>query len=166
MLEAWLNFGIIIFVQFLFFITQAFYMKKLSEVLGILRQGALVGIIMGILFDLILGKFFGLHSYTLGFGVFFLIINSILSYGLFASSVLLMRHFRLQHLLFCIIILVAFYEITNHFFRVWTWEFVLPRFEFFAVLLIGYFLGTIFVAINSQVFFKHRFLFIDNLLKK
>ncbi|MFA5877555.1 MAG: hypothetical protein WC880_04315 [Candidatus Paceibacterota bacterium] len=166
MLEAWLNFTIVVFMQLLLFIIHAYYAKKLSDVPRILLWGALIGIVIGMLFDLVLGKFFGLHSYTLGFGLFFLSLNVALSYGLFAANILLMQYVRLPYFFLSIIIVMAVYEITNHFFRVWAWNFVLPRFEFLMVLLAGYFGGAILVAIISHVFLGHRFFFISNLLKK
>ncbi len=126
---------------------------------------------MGLLYDLVLGKFFGLASYALGFGVFFLIINGALSYGLFAASTLLMQRARLQYFFPWIIALIAVYEITNHFFPVWTWKFAylpvyFPFIEFLSILLFGYFGGAMFVAVLSHAFFGRRFFFIDNLLKE
>ena len=171
MLEAWLNFAVVIFAQFLFFIAQAYYTKKLSAVPRILGVGVCIGIVMGLLYDLVLGKFFGLASYTLGFGVVFLIINGALSYGLFAASTLLMQRARLRDFFPWLIALIAVYEITNYFFRVWTWEFehmlvYFPSIEFLLILLIGYFGGAMFVAMLSHTFLGRRFFFIDNLLRK
>jgi len=161
-----LNFAIVIFVQLLLFITCAYHEKKLSNVPRILGWGVLIGIAMGLSFDLVLGKFFGLSSYALGFGAFFLIINAALSYGLFAANILLLQRVRLAHFYIWTVVIVAVYEITNHFFRVWKWELGLPPIEFLIVLSVGYFGGAILVAIISHVFLGHRFFFIDNFLKK
>ena len=166
MLEAWLNFAIVIFVQFLLFIICAFCQKRLSDVPRILGLGMLIGIVMGLSFDLVLGKFFGLSSYTFGFSLFFLVINATLAYGIFAANILLLQHIRLPYFILWNIVIVVVYEIINHFFRVWTWEFLLPRFEFLMVLLVGYLGGAIFVAVISHVFLGRRFFFIDNLFKK
>ena len=171
MTEPWLNFAVVIFAQLLFFIAHAYYAKKLSDMPRILGLGVCIGVVMGLLYDLVLGKFLGLASYTLGFGAFFLIVNGALSYGLFAASTLLMQHARLRYFFPWIIVLIAVYEITNHFFRVWTWEFThllvyLPPIEFLLILLVGYFGGAMFVAVLSYAFLGCRFFFIDNLLKK
>lgn len=166
MSEAWLNFTIIIIIQSLLFVFYTYYEKKLSDIPHVLRLGILTGIIFGLLFDFILGKLFGLHSYALGFGVLFLILNSALSYGLFAATILLMQRARL--IKFCVwtLIVTAVYEITNHFFHVWTWEFALSQVQFLIVLSVGYFAGAILIATVWHFFFGYRFLFIDNLLKK
>lgn len=166
MLEAWLNFAIIIFVQFLLFITCAYYKKRLSDVPRILGLGVLTGIILGLSFDLVLGKFFGLNSYALGFGPFFLILNAALSYGIFVANILLLQQARLPYFYVWTLLVMAVYEITNYFFRVWTWEFSLPDIAFLSVLSAGYFGGAILIAVVWHVFLGHRFFFIDTLLKK
>lgn len=166
MLEPWLNFSIVVFVQLVLFVISAYYQKRLSDIPRILGLSVLIGIVFGALVDFILGKFFGLHSYTLGFGVVFLILNWILLNGLFVANTLLAERMRLPYFYLWTIILVAAYEIPNHFFRVWTWEFQLSPIVFLIVLSAGYFGGAILVAVISHVFFGHRFLFIDNLLKE
>ncbi len=166
MSEAWLNFIIVIFIQFLLFIIHAYYEKKLSDVPRILGWGVLIGIVVGLLSDLVLGKFFGLWSYTLGFGAFPLTLSAALVYGLFAANTLLMQRARLSNFFIWTTVVAAVYEITNHFFHVWTYEFVLSPSEFFIFLLGGYFGTAIVIAIISHVFLGHRFLFIDNLLRK
>src|SRR5688572_9178251 len=101
MSEAWLNFAVVIFVQALLFIVHGYFAKKLSQVPRVFGWGVLIGIAVGVPFDLVVEKFFGLHSYTLGFfGLFFLIINAALSYGLFVANTLLMQHARLSY--FCL----------------------------------------------------------------
>lgn len=163
---AWLNFTIVVFVQLFLFIAGAYFEKRLSNIVRILGLSVLIGTVFGALIDLILGKFFGLHSYTLGFGTVFLILNWILLNGFFVANILLAQRMRLSYFYIWTIILVATYEIPNHFFRVWTWEFALPPLQFLIILSAGYFGGAILVAIISHVFFGYRFLFIDNLLKK
>ena len=164
--ETWLNFSVIIFVQFLLFIICAFYEKRLSDVARILGLGILTGIVFGLLFDLVFGKFSGFHEYVLGFGVFFLILNAALSYSLFAANILLMQRLRLLQFYIWTVVIVAVYEITNYFFPVWTWEFTLSPIELLMVLSAGYFGGAILIATVWHMFLGHRFLFIDNLLKK
>ncbi|MEK7585706.1 MAG: hypothetical protein AAB477_00505 [Patescibacteria group bacterium] len=167
MSEAWLNFIIVVFLQLLFFIIHAWYAKKLYDVPRILGWSIPVGIVVGILFDLIIGKFLGLHSYALGFGALSLILNGALLYSFFVANVLLMQGARLVHFCIWVIVIAAFYEIPHHFFRVWTWELPFPpNIEFLIVLLAGYVGGAILVAVISHVFLGRQFSFIDNLFKK
>lgn len=166
MSEAWLNFSIVVFVQLLLFLICAHCEKRLSDAPRTLRLGVLVGIAVGIPFDLLVGKFFGLHSFALGFGIFFLTINSVLSYGLFVANILLLQHIRLPYFILWNIAIVTLYETINNFFAVWTWRFTLPQFKLLIVLLVGYLAGAILVAIISHILLGRRFLFIDNLLNK
>lgn len=166
MSEAWLNFAVVIFVQLLLFVVHAHYEKRLSHVLRILGWGVLIGIVFGILFDLVVGKFFGLYTYQLGFGPLFLIVNGALSYGFMQANTLLMQRARLPHFYIWTIIVGAVYEITNYYFRVWTWEFATPRVEFLIVHSVGYVGLAILMAGVWHVFLKHRFVFIDAVLKK
>ncbi|MEI7689167.1 MAG: hypothetical protein WCI91_03205 [Candidatus Nomurabacteria bacterium] len=163
---AWLNFIIVVFTQLFLFLVYAYYEKKLSEIPMILGLGVLIAIVLGIPFDLIVGKFFGLHSFSLEFGIFFLIINSIFSYGLFASSILLLQNVQLSQFILWNILIISTYETTNILFPVWTWKFKLPHTEFLIILLIGYLAGAIFVVAISHILFERRFLFIDKLFKK
>jgi|SRR3989344_2282203 len=166
MSEAWLNFAVVIFVQFLLFVVHAYYEKKLSDVPRILGWGILSGVALGLFLDLVFGKFLGLFSYTLGFGAFFLTLNAALLYGLFAANTLLMQQARLLHFFVWTMIVATVFEITNLFFHLWTWEFALLSIEFLIAFLIGNVGAAILVAIVWHTFSGHRFLFIDNLLKK
>jgi len=171
MSEAWLNFTVVIFIQFLLFVIHAYYEKKLSDVPRILGKGVLGGIVLGLFFDLIFGKFLGLWSYTLGFDALFLIPSAALMYGLFAANILLMQQARLLHFFVWIIVVGAVLDITNYIFPVWTYHFfpveaVASSIEFLIVLSFAYLGTAILVAVISHVFLERRFLFIDNLLKK
>jgi len=166
MFEAWLHFAIVTSVQLLLFIIHAYYEKRLSDAPRILGRGVLIGVVIGLFFDLVLGKFLELFSYTLGFGVLFITLNLVFSYGLFSANTLLMQRARLLHLYLWTIIVMVVYEITNLFFPMWTWKLALPDIAFLAVLSVGYFGGAILVAIISHVFLRDRFLFIDTLLKR
>lgn len=167
MSEAWLNFIIVIFVQLLLFVIHAYYEKKLSDVPVILWRGVISGIVLGLLFELVLGKFLGLWSNTLGVSSLFLMLNAALLYGLFAANTLLMQRARLSHLYIWTMVVAAVSEITNLFFHMFTWGFsYLPHIEYLIVLSIGYFGGAILVAVISHTFLKRRFFFIDNLLQK
>ena len=165
MVEAWLHFTIVIFVQLLLFLAHAYYEKKLADVPRILWQGAITGIVFGPLFDLI-GKYLGLFSYALGFGLLFLTLNAILLYGLFFANILLMRQARLLHFCIWTTVVVAVFEITNLFIRLWTYTFAVPSLEYF-IIAFGAPLGlATIIALAWQVLFGYRFFFIDTLLKK
>ncbi len=166
MSEAWLNFAVFFFVQLIVFVTHAYYEKKLSDVPRILGWGVLTGIVIGLLSDLVYGKSFGLWSYTLGYGALTLIPIAAAVYGLFAAHILLMQQARLRHFFVWTMITMAGYEIINYFFRVWTYKLELPILGLFIFLMVGYFITAVFVAAFWHVFLKHRFLFVDMLIKK
>jgi hypothetical protein len=133
----------------------------------ILYRGIFSGVLLGLLFELGLGKVLGLWSNTLGFGTFFLTLNIALLYGLFAANVLLMQRARLAHFYIWTMVVAGVSEITNLYFHMFTWEFkYLPTVEYIGLLSVGYFGGAILVAIVWHMFTEYRFLFIDNLLKK
>lgn len=159
--EAWFNFVVVFLVQLALFVIHAWYEKRFSDALRILRRGALSGVVLGPILDLTFGKFLGLCSYTLGFGTPFLLLNGVLLYGLFAANVLLMQRARLLH--FCIwsMVVAAVFEITNLFFHLWTYAFAVPSIEFFLVVLIGNVGSAILVAMVWHVFLGYKFSFID-----
>lgn len=165
MLGPWINFAIVICIQLLLFIICAYREKKLSDIPNLLWKGVLIGIPMGLLYDH-LGNFLGINSYVLGFGLPFLLVNAAFSYGLFVANILILRNARLTHLYIWTVIIVIVYELTNHLFPVWIWEFALSPILFFLTLSAGYFGGAIFVSMISHFFFKYRFLIIDNVLNK
>jgi hypothetical protein len=154
MSDAWLDFATMILIQSLLFIAFALSQKRFSEVPRILAQGFLIGIPFGLGFDLILGKYLGLSSYVLGFNAFFLIPNAILSYGLFAANILLLKRMRCQYFLTWTLFITAVYEIANLFFPVWDWKINLPPIPFLIVLSIGYVGGAILVIKVSKGLFK------------
>lgn len=161
MQEPWVNFIIVFFVQLLLFIIHASYEKKLSEIPEILGRGLISGIVLGLLFELGLGKFLGFWSNTLGFGAFFLMLNVTLLYGLFAANTLLMQRTRLIYFYIWIMIVAAVSEITNIFFPMFTWKFTsLPLVEYLIVLSAGYFVGAILIAMTWHILFHYRFRFL------
>lgn len=166
MSEAWSYFAIVFLVQFLLFLIHAYYEKKLPDVPRILGRGVLGGIVLGLSLDLVFGKFLGLFSYTLGFGMFSLILNAALLYGLFAANALLMREARLPHFFIWTILVGAIFEVTNLFFRLWTWKFALLSGEFLTIFLLGNLGAAILVALVWHVFFGERFVFITDLTRR
>lgn len=161
MLELWLNFTVVVSIQLILLVIYAHYTKSLSDLPRILVLGFLTGLGVGLISDLFWGKYLGLWSYELGFDVIPLTLSAILIYGLFATSVLLMRRARLVHFFIWIIAMTTVYETTNYYFRVWTYELPLPTYGILIFLVLGYFVTAIFIAVIWHFIFKQRFLLID-----
>lgn len=167
MSEAWFNFVVVFVIQLLLFIIHAWYEKRLSDVPRVLIRSVLSGIVLGLFFELVLGRMLGLWSITLGFDVVFLTLNITLLYGLFAANTLLMQRASFVHFYVWTMIVAAVSEITNIFFPLFAWSFAdLPTIEYLIVLSAGYFGGAYLIARAWHSFFGRRFLFIDNWLKK
>jgi hypothetical protein len=157
MSQAWLNFGISFFIQLLFFIVSAFYKKRFTRISHIIKWSIPIGLIFGLSFDLIFGKFLGLHSYVLGFGIPFLILNAVLSYGLFTANILLIQPAKTLIFIGWTIIVMAVYEITNIFFHVWTWNFYISTVQLIIVLSVGYLIGAAVIIKMWRVLQKRIF---------
>ncbi len=166
MIEAWISFGVVILVQFVLLILHAWYENRLAELPKILVWSICIGIIFGILFDLVMGKYVGLYSYELGFGMLFLTINGALSYGLMQANTLLMQRARLLHFYVWTLIIGMVYEVTNSFFTVWTWEFSTPLIELLIVHAVGYIGLATLMATIWHIFLKHRFIFIESIVSQ
>lgn len=164
--EAWFNFSTVILVQFLLFIVHAWYEKRLREVPRILGLSIAIGVPFGIVFDLIVGKFFSLYDYELGFGLFFLTVNGALSYGLMQANALLMERVRFFHFYVWTIVVGLVYEVTNHFFRVWTWDFSSVWLETLVVHAFGYIGLATLMALTWHYVIGHKFAWIQNILNR
>ncbi len=157
MSQAWLNFGISFFIQLLFFIMLAYYTKRFTKISHIIRWSIPIGLIFGLSFDLIFGKFLGLHSYVLGFGIPFLILNAALSYGIFTANILLMQPVKPLIFIGWTMVVMAVYEITNSFFHVWTWNFDISTIQLIAVLSVGYLIGAAVIIKIWHILQKNPF---------
>ncbi len=151
------DFSIVIIIQFIFFITQAFLMGKKEEILLSLKQGMIIGLPFGIAFDLIIGRFAGVFEYQIGFGIWFLIMNGIFSYGLMCANVLLLKDFSFNHVYLWSILLGGVYEIVNYLFPVWEWTFGSTNLEYSVVVLIAYTGLTWIMMFVLRIFFKINF---------
>ncbi len=158
--EHWISFGVVIFVQLVLFVLHAWNEKRLREVPRILFLGMLIGVPMGIPFDLLVGKILSFYDYELGFGLFFLTINGALSWGLMQANTLLMERDRFFHFYVWTIIVGLVYEVTNYFFRVWNWDFASVPIEVFSVHLFGYIGVATMMALVWHFVLGHRFVFI------
>ncbi len=157
MSAAWISFGVVIFIQFVFFVLCAFYYKKIRATPRILLLGIVLGTAIGLLYDNLLGKYFGLFSYTLGFETIFLLLNASLSYGLFVATTLLVQKVSTVHFVAWLSALIAVYEIANYFFPVWSYNFTLPLIPFFILCLVGYSSGALLASLASKFIFKQPF---------
>lgn len=166
MTEAWLSFGIVIVIQFLLFIVHATYERRLADVPQVLGKGILSGLVLGLLFDLILGKSFNFFTYELGFNPVFLVLNAALFYGLFVANTLLMQQARLAHFLIWTLAVGAVTEFTNLFLHLWTWKYSsLPLLAYLGFLSVGY-IGIAILMAAVWHMLGYRFIFIDALLKR
>ena len=163
MFNLWLNFAAMFLVQIFLFIVHAYFEKRLADVPRILWQGALSGIVPGLLCDLIFGKYLGLATYALGFGPLFLILNAVLLYGIFAANVLMMQHARLLHFCIWTTVVVTFFEITNLFTLSYTYAFAVPSLEYIIVAFVGPLGVAIVISLSWHILFGYRFVFIDNM---
>ncbi len=143
MLEPWIHFTVVIVTQFILLTICAYYLKRLPDIPRLLGWGVVIGVVFGIPFDLIAGIYFGIHSYTLGFDAYFLILNAMLSYGIFAAHVGMLQRTSWPHFIIWVVLIVAIYEVTNYFYPVWNWEFSLPSILFIALIFLGYFVGAV-----------------------
>jgi hypothetical protein len=164
MSEHWINFSIVILVQFVLFIVHAWYEKRLREVPRILGLSIAIGIPFGVVFDLVVGKFLSFYDYKLGFGLFFLTINGAFSFGLMQANTLLMEKVSFLHFYLWTIFVGLVYEITNHLHRVWTWDFGTQFIELFVVHAFGYIGLALLMALTWHTSTRHRFAFISNFL--
>ena len=155
--DIWINFGVVVFVQLCFFFITALYYKKLKEIPLILLYSVIIGTLIGLVYDLSLGKNLGLFSYSFGFEIPYLLLNASMSYGLFVASVLLLQSVQNLHFTIWLSALVIVYEITNLYFPVWTYEFSLPILPFFILCLIGYSSGALLASAVAHLVFKHPF---------
>lgn len=163
--EAWSDFGIIILTQFILFIVLAIVEKRTGEIPMTLIRGIIIGTVLGLIYDLILGKYFGFFSYSLGFDSEFILTNSVLSYGLFTASVLLIQKQQVEYFLIWFVLLIAIYETTNHFFPVWKYKFTLSPLPYSTLLLVGYSSGALFASFIAHRIFRHPFILNINNVK-
>ncbi len=137
--EHLLSFIAVIFVQVLFFIAHSIFVGEGRTILKHLWQGMLLGLPFGIVFDLIIGDFFGMYEYKLGFDFWFLVINGVFSFGFMMANVRLLYHHTVKHMYTWSVALAIVYETANYFFPVWNWSFMSSTpLEFAFVILVAY----------------------------
>ncbi len=161
MTEVYLtNFFIVISVQLLFFLIHYIAVERKHNLLSILLKGIVIGVPFGILFDLLIGNYAGIFKYHLGFEVWFLIINGLLSYGVMVANVFLLHNHSLKHALAWSVALACTYELTNYFFPVWEWTFSSTILEYVLVIFFAYFGLTLMIMACLRTIFKEHFFLI------
>jgi hypothetical protein len=166
MSEAWQNFAIVVVMQFILFLLHAWYEKRLSDVPRILFLSVMVGILFGIVFDLIVGKFLSFFEYELGFTLLFLILNGALSYGFMQANTLLMDRVSFVHFYAWSVFIGVVYEITNYLHPVWAWDFGSPVVELFVVHAFVYIGLATLMALTWHFVIRHKFAFVENFLER
>lgn len=165
MVSAWFSFSIVIGIQLVLFFIHAWYEGRLRDVPYMLALGCAIGVVFGIPFDLIVGHYFGLYTYVLGFTFPFLFWNGLLSFGFMQANVLLMEKVGLIHFLLWSMLVGVVYEVTNYLFPVWEWEFGPIWFEYLAVVCVLYAGLAGLMAVVWNLLFRHKFMIITNALK-
>lgn len=156
MAESWIHFASVIVTQLLVFIVCARSLGRIGDIPRLLVHGIPVGVVCGVSFDLFFGKYLGLSSYELGFGMPFLVLNGALAYGIFAANVLLLEHTSFAH--FCVLTacIMMVYEAANFFFPVWQWNFGLTLLPLWAVLFAGYVRCAFLILLAGRLFLGYR----------
>lgn len=132
--------------QLLLFLAFSVWVKRTPDVPRLLLQGMGIGTSLGLLSDLLLGRYLDFWSYTLGFRVYTSLITAGCIYGIFAANVLLLQPVRLPHFIFCVVVVTVVYESLNYVLRVWTYSLSLSLIGFSVFLFLGYFLTALAIV--------------------
>lgn len=138
-MHLWANFWFVALIQFVVFLFLArkrrLSTRRIFSLLCLCLSG---GLIFGFLFDLIVGRYFGVFSYQLPSSALFYLTNDALSYGLAMAAVALFpRDIRRFWVWSVIVALIC--ELANFLFPVWVWDFL--RTQWLAevvIILFGY----------------------------
>jgi hypothetical protein len=151
------SFVVVISIQFLFFVIHSIVVGERSTILKHTIQGMVLGVPFGISFDLLVGKFFGFYTYTEGFGLSFLFLNGLFSYGFMIANVRLLYHHSLWHTYLWSIGLAIVYEVTNYVFPVWNWTFLSNQILEYAVVIFVLYVGltTLIMAALKLLYRAH-----------
>mgnify|MGYP003395468573 CR=1 FL=1 len=164
-MNPWANLTIVIGTQLLIFLF-IYYRREKKHLSEILFKSLIMGICFGIPFDLIFGKYLGIYDYVLGFGLIFLFVNGLASFGLWIATVWLLRSRSFSHFCYSTICIGMIYELTNYFFPVWSWQFAGSFIYQELVVIIALYFGlAILVAILISLTTKQRFEFLKLNLK-
>jgi hypothetical protein len=123
-MSPWGNFVVVVCAQFLVFLLLAYKKRaaqKITPRLVVINSA--VGLVFGIALDLFAGKYLGNFSYALHFDPVFLIINGLLSYGLWILTLQLLRQNTFLSFYAWTVSVGFVYEVANYFYPVWSWTF-------------------------------------------
>jgi hypothetical protein len=123
-MNPWINFFVVICVQLLFFLILLYQKRTFKTITpGLILKSVAAGVVFGMAFDLLVGRYLGIFSYALHFQPLFLVINGTLSYGLWFLTLWLLQSERFLSFCGWNIALGLVYEVTNHFYPVWSLTF-------------------------------------------
>ena len=129
--------------------------SQIHRILEYIWKGVAVGIPSGVIFDLIVGKYFGFYSYIIGFELWFLITMGATSYACMVAHIFLLQNWRLYQIVIWATVMAFVCEVANMLFPVWTWySYELQTIPLIATL---YIIGTIGTIINLQLLFNIKF---------
>jgi sensor histidine kinase YesM len=155
--EHLIHFLIIITIQVLFFFGHALLVGEKKNVGRYLLLGALVGLPFGIIFDLLVGMLAGVFTYTIGFPLWFLVINGLFSYGFMFANVFLLQNHSIGHMFLWAGALGVVYEASNYLFPIWEWTFGADTSEYIIVVCGAYFGLTWIMMCMLQLLFGTQF---------
>lgn len=152
-MTAWTHFFIVAAIQIALFL----FVARGRHTLRIAVWSVLLGIVVGIPFDLFFGKYLGIFSYDLSFGIPFLIANGALSYGAMIGTVWALFDKGMLPFYVSILSLGVIYETANSFFPVWEWTFLQNGLiEEIVVVGIAYFVLAILMALLIMLIPRKR----------
>lgn len=133
------DFAVIVFIQAVLLWCVAYRRGMMHELnVAFFKRAAICGVCFGVPFDIIIGAYAGVYDYALGFNPVFLVINGVLSWGLWAATIMLLRDVSLLSFWKWTAALGVAYEVANHFFPVWHWTFGSAFFTEMVVIAAGY----------------------------
>lgn len=155
-----IHFFVVSTVQLFFFLFQLKVVKSKIKVISALKKGVIIGLPFGITFDLIVGKYFSVFTYEIGFPLWFLVLNGLLSYGFMFANVFLFQETQkevLHHAYGWVVSMAIVYEIANHFFPVWEWTFLPTIYlEYAVVIMILYPALAWLMMLSLRIIYKAK----------
>ena len=123
-MSHWTNFLVVISAQLVLLLLLAYSKQGLKKItFTFVLQSLFLGIVAGIIFDLVVGKYIGIFDYALDFTPMFLVLNGALSYGIWILTIHILQSERLLQFFVWTVLIGLIYEVVNYFFRVWYWTF-------------------------------------------
>lgn len=123
-MSHWTNFLVVISAQLVLLLLLAYSKQGLKKItFTFVLQSLFLGIVAGIIFDLVVGKYIGIFDYALDFTPMFLVLNGALSYGIWILTIRILQSERLLQFFVWTVLIGLIYEVVNYFFRVWYWTF-------------------------------------------